>query len=251
MEIREIHAMRGPNYWSIKRHKLIVMVLDIQELEQRPTNTIDGFLDRLKAMFPNMYAHRCSVGEPGGFFKRVEEGTWMGHVIEHIALEIQSIAGMEVGFGRTRGYGEEGVYNVVFAYTEEAVGRFAAKASVRIAEALISGEEYSLESDIQEMREIREDVRLGPSTGSIIEEAEARGIPWIRLNKYSLCQLGYGINQKKIQATVTSQTSNIGVEIACDKEDTKFLLEQAEVPVPKGKIIKSLAGLEEAVEYTG
>lgn len=251
MEIREIRAMRGPNYWSIKRHKLIVMVLDIQELEQRPTNTIDGFLDRLKAMFPNMYAHRCSVGEPGGFFKRVEEGTWMGHVIEHIALEIQTMAGMEVGFGRTRGYGEDGVYNVVFAYTEEAVGRFAAKASVRIAEALIDGSDYDLDADIQEMREIREDVRLGPSTGSIIEEAEARGIPWIRLNKYSLCQLGYGINQKKIQATVTSQTSNIGVEIACDKEDTKFLLEEAEVPVPKGKIIKSLAGLEEAVEYTG
>jgi cyanophycin synthetase len=251
MEIREIRAMRGPNYWSVRRHKLIVMVLDIQELEEKPTNLIDGFLDRLKSMFPDMHAHRCSVGTAGGFFQRVEEGTWMGHVIEHIALEIQSMAGMEVGFGRTRGYGEEGVYNVVFAYTEADVGRFAAKASVRIAQALINGEEYDLSADIQEMREIREDVRLGPSTGSIIKEAEARGIPWIRLNKYSLCQLGYGVNQKKIQATVTSQTSNIGVEIACDKEDTKFLLEEAEVPVPKGKIIRSLAGLEEAVEYTG
>jgi cyanophycin synthetase len=149
---------------------------------------------------------------------------------------------MDVGFGRTRGYGEEGVYNVVFAYLEDEVGKYAARASVRIADALVTGDPYDLTPDIQEMREIRERVRLGPSTGSIIEEAEARGIPWIRLNKHSLCQLGYGVNQKRIQATVTSQTSNIGVEIACDKEDTKFLLEQAEVPVPKGDIVRSEAG---------
>ena len=251
MNIREIRAMRGPNYWSVNRHKLIVMVLDIEEMEQRPTNTIDGFLDRLKAMFPSMYTHRCSVGEPGGFFQRVEEGTWIGHVIEHIALEIQTLAGMDVGFGRTRGYGEEGVYNVVFTYIEEEVGKYAAKASVRIAEALVEGRDYDLEEDLQEMREIRERVRLGPSTGSIIEEAEKRGIPWIRLNKYSLCQLGYGVNQRKIQATVASTTSNIGVEIACDKEDTKHLLEQAEVPVPRGEIIRSERGLEDAVKYVG
>ena len=251
MNIREIRAMRGPNYWSVRRHKLIVMVLDLEDLEEKPTNKIKGFLGRLKTMFPTMHAHRCSVGEHGGFFQRVKEGTWMGHVIEHIALEIQTLAGMDVGFGRTRGYGEEGVYNVVFNYMEEDVGRYAAKASVRIAEALIAGETYNLERDIQEMREIRESVRLGPSTGSIIEEVERRGIPWMRLNKYSLCQLGYGVNQKKVQATVASTTSNIGVEIACDKEDTKFLLEQAEVPVPRGEIIKTERGLRDAVRYVG
>ncbi len=251
MKILELRALRGPNYWSVNRHKLIVMVLDIEDMEQRPTNKVDGFLGRLEAMFPTMYGHRCSVGSPGGFFERVKEGTWMGHVIEHIALEIQTLAGMDVGFGRTRGYGEEGVYNVVFTYMEAEVGRYAAKASVRIAEALIEGKAYDLADDIQEMREIREEVRLGPSTGSIIEEAESRGIPWIRLNKYSLCQLGYGINQKRIQATVSSQTSNIGVEIACDKEDTKYLLEQAEVPVPKGEIVRSEAGLKDAVDYIG
>ena len=251
MKIREIRALRGPNYWSVNRHKLIAMVLDIEELEEKPTNTIDGFLERLKAMFPTMQEHRCSVGKAGGFFQRVEEGTWMGHVIEHIALEIQTLAGMDVGFGRTRGYGEEGVYNVVFAYMEEDVGRYAAKVSVKIAEALIKGDDYDLHDDIQEMREIREDVRLGPSTGSIIEEAESRGIPWMRLNKYSLCQLGYGVNQKRIQATVTSQTSNIGVDIAGDKEDTKYLLEQAEVPVPKGEIIRRESGLKESVGYIG
>ncbi len=251
MKIREINAMKGPNYWSVRRHKLIVMVLDLEEMEERPSNTIEGFRERLEAMFPTMYSHRCSVGEPGGFFQRVEEGTWMGHIIEHIALEIQSLAGMEVGFGRTRGYGEKGVYNVVFAYMEESVGRFAAKTAVRICQALIDGEDYDLTDDIQEMRELREAERLGPSTGSIVEEAEARGIPWIRLNKYSLCQLGYGANQKRIQATVTSETSSIGVEIACDKEDTKFLLEQAEVQTPRGDIIRRESSLEEACRYVG
>jgi cyanophycin synthetase len=251
MRIREINAMRGPNYWSVRRHKLIVMVLDLGEMEEKPSNKIPGFIDRLKELFPGMFEHRCSVGAPGGFFQRVEEGTWMGHIIEHIALEIQSLAGMEVGFGRTRSYGEHGVYHVVFAYEEEAVGRFAAKAAVAICQALIDGLPYDLPSDIQRMREIREDVRLGPSTGSIIAEAEARGIPWIRLNKHSLCQLGYGANQKRIQATVTSETSSIGVELACDKEDTKFLLEQAEVPVPKGEIIRRESSLIETCDYVG
>ncbi|HAT65370.1 MAG TPA: cyanophycin synthetase, partial [Flavobacteriaceae bacterium] len=251
MKIREINAMRGPNYWSVRRHKLIVMVLDLEDMEERPSNKIDGFKERLEKMFPTMYSHRCSVGEPGGFFQRVEEGTWMGHIIEHIALEIQTLAGMDTGFGRTRDYGEKGVYNVVFSYIEESVGRYAAKASVAICEALIEGKEYDLEDDIQRMRELREAERLGPSTGSIVEEAASRGIPWIRLNKYSLCQLGYGANQKRIQATVTSETSSIGVEIACDKEDTKFLLEQAEVEVPRGDIIRRESSLEEACNYVG
>ena len=251
MRILELNAMRGPNYWSVRRHKLIVMTLDLEELEDFPTNKIEGFYDRLTAMFPSMHEHRCSVGTPGGFFQRVEEGTWMGHVIEHIALEIQTLAGMDVGFGRTRGYGEHGVYHVVFAYMEDKVGRFAAKSATRIAQALVDGKEYDLEEDIQEMREIREQERLGPSTGSIIEEAVSRGIPWIRLNKYSLCQLGYGANQKRIQATVTSDTSSIAVEVACDKEDTKHLLEMAEVPVPKGDIVRSERGMKDAIEDIG
>ncbi|PKA83206.1 cyanophycin synthetase [Ulvibacter sp. MAR_2010_11] len=251
MKIREINAMRGPNYWSVRRHKLIVMVLDLEEMEEIPSNKVPGFSDRLKEMFPSMFSHRCSVGEPGGFFQRVDDGTWMGHIIEHIALEIQTLAGMDTGFGRTRDYGEKGVYNVVFSYMEENVGRFAAEAAVRICESLIAGEAYAMDDDIQTMRELREAERLGPSTGSIVEEAASRGIPWIRLNKYSLCQLGYGANQKRIQATVTSETSSIGVELACDKEDTKFLLEQAEVEVPKGDIIRRESSLEEACRYVG
>lgn len=251
MKIIEIRAMRGPNYWSIRRHKLIVMKLDIQELEQLPTNKIDGFADRLEAMFPSMYEHRCSEEKAGGFFYRVRRGTWMGHVIEHIALEIQTLAGMEVGFGRTRSTSEEGVYNVVFAYAEEKVGIYAAKAAVRIAQALISNDAYNYEDDIQTMREIREDERLGPSTGSIVEEAASRGIPWIRLNRRSLVMLGYGIKQKRIQATVSSLTSNIAVEIACDKEETKNLLDAAGVPVPKGYIVYDEEELQDAVDRIG
>lgn len=251
MKIRSINAMRGPNYWSVRRHKLIVMVLDLKDMEEKPSDKIPGFSERLEKMFPGMYEHRCSIGTPGGFFQRVKEGTWMGHIIEHIALEIQTLAGMDVGFGRTRGYGEVGVYNVVFAYMEESVGRYAAECAVRICESLIGSESYDMDSDIQEMRELRESERLGPSTGSIIEEAESRGIPWIRLNKYSLCQLGYGTRQKRIQATVTSETSSIGVELACDKEDTKHLLEQAEVPVPRGEIIRRESSLEATCKYVG
>ena len=251
MKIIDIKVMKGPNYWSIRRHHLIVMRLDLEEMEARPTNLIDGFLERMKVMFPSMYEHRCSEDKPGGFFERVEAGTWMGHVIEHIALEIQSLAGMECGFGRTRETSTKGVYNVVFSYYEEKAGVYAARAAVSIAQALTDGTEHNLAEDIQTLREIREQDRLGPSTGSIVEEAIKRKIPYIRLNKSSLVQLGYGINQKRIQATVASTTSSIAVEIACNKEDTKNILEAAEIPVPKGRICTDLDELEAAVNKIG
>ncbi|MFN4315895.1 MAG: cyanophycin synthetase [Chitinophagaceae bacterium] len=252
MRILEIKVLRGPNYWSVRRPKLIQMKLDLEDLEQRPTNQIPGFRERLQQLLPSLYEHRCSEGVPGGFFSRVDEGTWMGHVIEHIALEIQTLAGMDCGFGRTRGTGErEGVYFVIFNYMEEDAGVYAAKAAVRIAEALVENKEYDLEDDIQKLREIREDTRLGPSTGSIVEEAAKRGIPFIRLNKQSLVQLGYGVHQKRIRATIASTTSNIAVDIACDKEETKALLEAAEIPVPRGTVVRTEVGLQEAVDKFG
>lgn len=251
MKIVEIKVLRGPNYWSVRRSKLIQMKLDLEEMEQRPTNLIPGFRERLEKMFPTMYEHRCSEAVAGGFFSRVEEGTWMGHVIEHIALEMQTLAGMDTGFGRTRGTGIEGEYYVCFSYMEEDAGVYAAKASVRVAQALTDDVEYNLEEDIMRMREIREDTRLGPSTGCIVEEAAKRGIPFIRLNKHSLVQLGYGVHQKRIRATIASTTGNIAVDIACDKEETKALLEAAEIPVPSGTVIRSLEALEEAVEKYG
>jgi cyanophycin synthetase len=252
MKILEIKVLKGPNYWSVRRAKLIQMKLDLEELEQQPTNKIDGFRERLEKLLPSLYEHRCSEETEGGFFHRVEEGTWMGHVIEHIALEIQTLAGMDTGFGRTRTTGEkDSIYHVVFSYMEEDAGVYAARAAVRIAQALVEGKEYNLEEDIQTMREIREDTRLGPSTGCIVDEAAKRGIPFIRLNKQSLVQLGYGVNQKRVRATIASTTSNIAVDIACDKEETKLLLEAAEIPVPKGTVVRTVEGLDEAIEKFG
>src|SRR6478609_3195916 len=160
MKILDIKAMSGPNYWSVNRHKLIVMLLDLEDMEQKPTDKIPGFLERLTALMPSLYEHRCSEGVPGGFFQRVEEGTWMGHVIEHIALELQTLAGMDCGFGRTRSTGnKEGEYYVVFSYMEEDAGVYAARAAVRIAQALADGTEYPLAEDVQQLREIREETR--------------------------------------------------------------------------------------------
>lgn len=251
MKIIEIRAMRGPNYWSVRRPKLIQMKLDLEELEELPTNKIPGFKEKLEKLIPSLYTHRCSELVEGGFFKRVEEGTWMGHVIEHIALELQTLAGMDTGFGRTRGTGKHGEYFVVFDYIEEEAGIMAAKFSVKIIEQLLNGEEIELENYIQQLRVIREETRLGPSTGCIVDEAIKRGIPYIRLNKHSLVQLGYGINQKRIRATIAGTTSCIAVDIAGDKEDTKNLLEAAQIPVPSGRIIRDEEELKTAIEIVG
>ncbi len=251
MKILSIQALRGPNIWSVNRKKLIQMRLDLEEMEARPTDKIPGFLERLEKMFPSMYEHRCSEGAPGGFFSRVKRGTWMGHVIEHIALEIQTLAGMETGFGRTRETKTPGIYNVVFSYAEEKVGLFAAESAVNIAEALIHDKAYNLQADIQKMREIREDVRLGPSTGSIVDEAIARDIPWIRLGTNSLVQLGYGVNQMRFQATITCKTSNIAVDIACNKEETKRLLHNNAIPVAKGDICVDEEDLKNTIDRIG
>lgn len=251
MKIKDIRALRGPNYWSIRRPKLIQMTIDLEEMEQKPSNTLPGFRERLEQLMPTLYDHRCSEGVPGGFFQRVDEGTWMGHVIEHVALELQTLAGMDTGFGRTRGTGNPGEYHVVFDYVEEEAGIRAARMAVETVQSIIDQREVSLEPFIQELREIRENTRLGPSTGCIVDEAAKRGIPYIRLNKYSLVQLGYGVNQKRIRATIASTTSSIAVDIAGDKEDTKDLLEAAQIPVPTGKIVRDEEGLQSAIQKIG
>jgi len=247
MKIEKIQVLRGPNIWSITRKKLIQMRLNLEETEHQPTNKIEGFRERIEQLLPSLYSHRCSEGTEGGFFKRVEMGTWMGHVIEHIALEIQTLAGMDVGFGRTRETKTLGTYNVVFNYIEERAGVFAAEEAVKIAESLIAGTDYDINSCIQTLKEIRERERLGPSTGSIVEEAASRRIPWIRLGKNSLVQLGYGINQQRFQATITGNTSSIAVDIACNKELTKKMLEDAAIPVPSGGLVTDEEGLQAVI----
>ena len=222
MKIIEVKILRGPNYWSVRRPKLIQMKIDLEEMEDFPTNKLDGFKEKLEQLLPTLYEHRCSEGVPGGFLSRVAEGTWMGHVIEHVALELQTLAGMDMGFGRTRTTGKHGEYFVIFDYMEEEAGVFAAKSAFRLVQSLIDGSPYSLDEEVQKMREIREDTRLGPSTGSIVEEAVRRGIPYIRLNKQSLVQLGYGIHQKEFVQLLQAQLPLLLLTLPAIKKKRKI-----------------------------
>jgi cyanophycin synthetase len=256
MEILEIRTLRGPNYWSGYWKKLIIMRLDIGDYEQRPSDNMPGFFERMIELLPTLKAHGCSYQEEGGFLRRVQEGTWAGHIIEHFALELQTLAGMSTGYGRTRETGEKGIYNVVFSYHEEEVGRYAARASVRLFLGIAEDKDpdeliREIAADIKRMREIREDVRFGPSTGSLIEEAVSRNIPYIRLNDQSLVQLGYGVHQRRILATVTANTNMIAVEIAGNKQATKDLLGAMGVPVPKGYRIRDIDELEDTLAAVG
>jgi cyanophycin synthetase len=156
MKILDITSLKCKNRWSSYWEKLIVMKLDIGELEDYPTNKIPGFAERMEKLLPSLYEHECSEGKPGGFYERVRLGTWMGHVVEHLALEIQSLAGMDCGFGRTRSAGSKGVYNVVFVYEVEKAGFYAAAAAIEIAQALINDVEYDIEVPINELRKIYE-----------------------------------------------------------------------------------------------
>ncbi|PYT01878.1 MAG: cyanophycin synthetase [Acidobacteria bacterium] len=256
MNILEIRTLRGPNYWSGYWKKLIILRLDIEDYEDKPSDKIEGFYDRMLEVLPSLNSHGCSYQEPGGFLRRVQEGTWAGHVIEHFALELQTLAGMDTGYGRTRETNERGIYNVVFSYHEEEVGRFAARAAVKLFLDLadgISTDELrkNIADDVQRMREIREEVRFGPSTGSLVDEAQARDIPFIRLNDQSLVQLGYGVHQKRIQATTTANTNMIAVDIAGNKHATKKLLGDMGVPVPRGFKIREKDELEKTLESVG
>ncbi|WP_031526496.1 cyanophycin synthetase [Dyadobacter crusticola] len=251
MKIVDIRCMRGPNVWSVRKNKLVVMRLDLEELEELPTNKIEGFYERLRKAMPSLQSHYCSEGHPGGFFERVKDGTWMGHVIEHIALEMQSLADMDTGFGRTRGTGEYGVYHVVFEYYEESAGTMAAEYAVQMAAALVAGAAFDLAGAIQQLKKTYQNARLGPSTQSIVDACTQRNIPFIRLNKDGYVQLGYGSKQRRIEATTTSYTGSIAVSLAGDKNATKETLGRAGVPVPAGVTISTEEELEGAISKIG
>lgn len=254
MKILKIQTLRGPNYWSIRRHKLIVMRLDLEELADKPSNQIPGFYEGLIQVLPSLIEHFCSPGCRGGFLSRVREGTMMGHIIEHVALELQELAGMQAGFGRTRESSTPGIYRVVFEYVYEQAGRYAARAAVRLCQSIVNTGTYpaeELEQDLSDLRQLAADGSLGPSTESLVKEAEARGIPWFELSARSMIQLGYGVHQKRIQATLSNYTSILGVELASDKEGTKRILREAGVPVPRGTVVDYLDDLEEAIESVG
>jgi cyanophycin synthetase len=254
MKILKTLTLRGPNYWSIRYKKLIVMRLDLEDLAEKPSNEIPGFYEGLVGILPSLIEHFCSPGHRGGFLERVKEGTYMGHIIEHIALELQELAGMTAGFGRTRETSTPGVYNVVYDYVEEQAGRYAGRSAVRLCQSIVDTGTYPLEElerDLADLRDLHASSSLGPSTETIVTEADARKIPWMLLSARSMVQLGHGIHQQRIQATLSSNSGILGVELACDKEGTKTILRDSGIPVPRGTTIQYFDDLEDAIADVG
>ncbi len=250
MRILELRALRGPNYYS--RYVAIYMRLDIEELEGRPSDQVEGIAERLETLMPDIYGHRCSVGEPGGFLQRVRAGTYAGHMVEHVAIELQNMVGFSVGYGKTVDSYDKGVYNVVFRYRDEATGLAAGEAAVEIVQNLYDGKDVDLAPHIAKLKEVRDANALGPSTGAIVNAAKARGIPWYNLTEgTSYTQLGHGARQRRFQATVTSGTGIIGHSIADDKDWTKQILGDAGIPVPQGQICYSYEEAEAAADWIG
>ena len=239
MRIVEIRALRGPNLYS--GFPVIFMKVDIGALEDSPTDVISGFLENIGEMMPTLVEHTCSPGRRGGFLERVERGTWAAHVVEHVAIELQCLAQTEVGFGKTVSTDTRGVYNVVYRYRNEKVGLRAGVFAVNIVKALFQGEITDVQPYVGVLARIQELDQYGPSTQSIVTEAQRRGITHLRLNSSSYVQLGQGRYQRRIQATVMDDTSALGVEIADDKERTKELLSSSMgIPVPEGRAVQTL-----------
>ena len=246
-----MRIMRGPNYWSVKNPKIIVLRLNLENYKDILTSEIPGFYTRLEKMFPGLSDHQSPEGAESRFFESVKQGVKLSQIVEHVALELQNLSGMGCGYGQTYPSPQAGIDYVVFAYSEERAGEYAAYAAVKITEALVKDAKYNLKRDIERLHEIREDEHIGPSTYSIVAEAVSRGIPFIRLNKNSLIQLGYGVNQRRIQATMTDRTATFAVELAGDKNATKDILEEAGVPVPRGTTVYDVDELKKAIQDLG
>ncbi|MAN58014.1 MAG: cyanophycin synthetase [Paracoccus sp.] len=250
LHILEHRALRGPNYYS--RYQAIYMRLDIEDLEGRPSDQVPAIAERLQALIPTIYNHRCSVGEPGGFLQRVRSGTWAGHMVEHVAIELQNLVGFSVGYGKTVDSYDPGIYNVVYRYRDEASGIAAGEAAVQIVRKLYDGEDVDLTPIIDHLKEVRDANALGPSTGSIVNAARDRNIPAYNLTEgTSYTQLGHGIKQRRFQATVTDASGIIGHSIADDKEWTKQILADAGVPVPRGQVCHSFEEAQAAADWIG
>ncbi len=238
LRIVQTQVFRGPNYWSYD--PAIRLLVDLGALEQWPTNTIPGFVEALLEMLPGVGEHSCSLGRRGGFRERLAEGTWLGHVAEHIAIELQRESGAHVYRGKTRSAGEPGRYNVIYGYWEERVGVAAGELAVRLVNHIVAPSKgFDFLAELEKLILLAERRAFGPSTQAILDEAASRDIPFIRLNEASLVQLGWGKYQQRIRATMTSKTSALAVDIAGDKDVTRQLLAAAGLPVPRGEIVRS------------
>jgi cyanophycin synthetase len=260
MDIIDRRVFRGPNLYA--RFRVIRLTVELGPLEDHPSGSIAGFNEKILQWMPSLAEHGCSYGEPGGFVRRLGEdgGTWMGHILEHMAIELQRLTGADISFGKTRGTGRDGQYDVVFSYEEERVGLAAADLALQmihqaIPEALCGGatvqSEFNFEEELDDLITFAQRRQFGPSTASLVRAAEQRDIPWLRLNDYSLIQFGHGKFQKRIQATITSETRHIAVEIASDKEETNALLNAIGLPVPRQRLVQSVKGALRAIETLG
>jgi len=237
LKIVETRVYRGPNYWNYE--PAIKLIVDLGVLEHFPTNTLPGFTTALLEMLPGVGQHTCGTGRVAGFTDRLKDGTWVGHVAEHIALQLQREAGTEVGRGKTRGTGDPGQYHVVYSYAEESVGVAAGKLAVRLVNHLVEAEPgFDFAAELERLILLAERSAFGPSTQAILDEAALRDIPSIRLNDQSLVQLGHGVHQKRIRATMTSGTGSLAVDIASDKKLTNRLLAATGVPVPRAEVVR-------------
>ncbi|ADL55623.1 cyanophycin synthetase [Gallionella capsiferriformans] len=249
MEFLKILSLRGPNIWTYR--PVLEVWLDIGVLEDSPSNTIPGFYERLTAWLPTLIEHRCGIGERGGFLQRLREGTWPGHILEHVTLELQNLAGMQSGFGKARETSVRGVYKVVVRSRNEAVTRAALAAARDLILAAMQDKPFEVAPVVAKLNDMVDSLCLGPSTACIVDAASDRGIPSIRLTEGNLVQLGYGVSQHRIWTAETDQTSAIAESISRDKDLTKTLLSACGVPVPEGRIVDNPADAWEAAEDIG
>jgi cyanophycin synthetase len=237
IDVLRVTFLRGPNMWTYR--SVLEAWLDLGELENWPSHKQPGFIDRLLTVLPQVAAHHCSPGVAYGFEQRLREGTWMGHILEHIIIELLELSGMEAGFGQTRETTKSGTYRMVFRVPEETVGRTALAAGLALLHAVINRKPFDIEPEVARIRKAIDEHYLGPSTAHIVASANQRKIPHIRLNKGSLVQLGYGALQKRIWTAETDLTSAIAEGIASNKHMTKSLLKSCGIPIPEGDVVHS------------
>jgi len=253
LRILETRILRGPNYWA--REPVIRLLVDLGVLEEHPSHILPNFNDALIALLPTLEDHACSLGRRGGFITRLRDGTWAGHVAEHIALEFQNLAGTDVRHGKTRSAGPPGQYNCIYEYREETVGLEAGRMAVALVNHLVAPDDpeffFDFAPEMERLIRLAERQAFGPSTQALIDEAVSRDIPFFRLDRHSLVQFGHGLHQQRIRATMTSQTSAIGVDIASDKSLTNKLLDSAGLPVPRADVVDTEDGAVAAAKRIG
>ena len=249
IEITQVISLRGPNIWTYR--PALEAWVDIHDLEDSPSNTLPGFYERLAAWLPSLIEHRCGVGEPGGFMQRVREGTWSGHILEHVTLELQNLAGMQSGFGKARETSKRGVYKVVVRARDENVSRACLFAARDLVMAAIHDQPFDVAGTVDRLHDMADTHCLGPSTACIVNAASERGIPSLRLSEGNLVQLGHGVRSRRIWTAETDTTSAVAESISSDKDLTKRLLESCGVPVPSGRIVANAEDAWDAAEDIG